>query len=353
MLLGIDYLAALPNREAINHYHPEGFAAGFFVDESLWGDAKPVIIDLITSTKKKVPAIRLHFNWNDNHHYSFSTEQELDTLKKQASQYKRLIEKNPHVKWYVTAATEHLLTPDQAQAAANVLKIEFPTALVLDNPQHAFKGSNTFSESHTAKKGIDVFSYDGMSCFDADVLNDYDLLKTTCCLFFLWCPSCNGHPAMPNAEHPALERSKRAAYLTKELIESMGYMGRQLQKGRDIIRVSFPGNWLFKSHADCRTRPQEKRAYKPVVIADVLVDHLVLTSKNEVRAEINTYKSSPAFTFGNEKKLWRYYFDEYGYKMAKKSDHGLLTFLSIKDGEATARGMLNPAFRHGFFRKKE
>jgi hypothetical protein len=108
-------------------------------------------------------------------------------------------------------------------------------------------------------------------------------------------------------------------------------------------RINFPKDWLFKSHSENKGT-NDPRAEKPVLIATVKTDYVTLTTiENQQIARAKYYDP---YIDGRS----RYYFNEWGYELAKKADalSGSPVCNLVVNGKVL--GTVNPSFRSGSFR---
>jgi hypothetical protein len=334
MIFGIDYLGGSRYKDVILNHHPKGWAAGFFVEQNLFQTSPPQkqhenVLNVIQKLLDRgdVPAIRVHLNWDDNHIYSFSDLQiNMPVIAKLSAMFSQ----SP-VPLYLSPFCEHNLDPQTFNKAAELLQSNLPFANIINSPLSLTPRTSSRryeDENHHGTYASSIFSYDGESCFDSDVLSDLRLHRASK-IFFFWCPSCNGHPSMPNKEHPAKPRHLRESFLTPELIESMVFLSKPTPS------LTLPSGWIWKSHSDSHGRPVSSRDYRPVLVCPIKVPHVTLCTKKGVPIEDS---SSPTQQKGSSNFLYR--FTKYGYQYPREC-------LLVAGNE---KHPVTPAFRMGSFR---
>lgn len=251
-----------------------------------------------------------------------------------ARRYGALKKQFSHVNVEISPFCEHnLQNPDRyleivGNAAPDCVPVNVPWKGAFSK---RFK--NEVHGSHRKPAGDYNYSWDGESCVDGDVESS----KKTHALsqvYFWWHPAFNGR-LNTNDKTP---RPSRKAWPTSDLIDSIIYLRT------DAGKVSYPRNWLWKSHADRHSSPPEPRAYKPVLIMPIKAKRVELVAINgQVIA-----RASAAMPFNDGR--YRYYWPDFGYKLAEKAVriHNMPTVSVFVDGKALAT--VNPGFRGGSFR---
>lgn len=339
-LFGIDYLGGAKYEQLIMEEHPSGWAAGFFVEDDLFGSPKAVIRKLASSGR--APAIRLNLAWEDDHVF---TESDFDKIVYYAKQFSRYPKRYRNVMWYFSGATEHILNKQLAEKLAKRVLAVLPktkNCIYVNNPwegRGAFvHGNRIINEVHgsfaSVPKGKFIFSYDGSNAVDDDVMLTKNKMKDSE-IFFLWHPAMNGRLKVDDTT----PRPQRRSWPTKPLIESLIYLQSNSGTG-----IQLPKNWLWKSHADRHNTPPEPRAYKPVLISPIKVDSFELvTLDGRVIA-----RSGKPLEFVDGR--WRYYFPQYGYKMTQTAIKMQNNPVCLLRANGKIYGKVNPAFRAGTFR---
>jgi hypothetical protein len=339
-MYGMDYLGGAKYMDTILKSHPKGWAAGFFVEESLFGSPKKVIEALAQSGK--CPLIRLNLAWEDDHNFGNDDFAKAENTLKE---YLPLMNKYPSVMWLVSGATEHKLKKDQANALAQRIIKHLPDGVnYVNNPWHKgggefIQGPRILNEIHgtqenAPRRGEYTYSYDGSSCVDDDVEARKAKFKSAK-VFFFWHPAFNGRLTTQDTT----PRPDRKAWPTQELIKSIQFLATNAGE-----KITIPKDFIWKSHADRHVTPPEPRAYKPVLITPTMNAFFELrTLDNKL-----VIKSENRLPFENNKS--RYYFSEYGYVIAEKAKklQGHSVCKLVADGKEVGR--LNPAFRAGSFR---
>lgn len=341
MLFGIDYLGGAKYQQLILDEHPNGWAAGFFIEDDLFGSPKEVIRKLAKSGR--APVIRINLAWKDDHQF---IESDFQNIVEYAKEYAEFPKRYKNVTWYFSGATEHLLNREQAERLAKKILAVLPktdNCIYVNNPwenRGAFVyGRRIINEVHgsyaKAPRGKFIFSYDGSSAVDDDVMLRKRVMKNSE-VFFFWHPAMNGRLKVDD-ETP---RPQRRSWPTSALIDSIIYLKNDAGSG-----IWIPNNWLWKSHADRHRTPPESRAYKPVLISPIKVDRFELITKNgRVVAS-----SGPPMQF--EDGRWRYYFDDFGHNIAEKAIRIQKDPVCGLRANGKVYGKVNPAFRAGSFRK--
>lgn len=341
MLFGMDYLGGAQYRQIFLNNHPEGWAAGFFVERSIFGNPRRAIRRLAKSGK--CPVIKLNLNWNDNHIFTFRDFKKSQRI---AKRYSRLIVQFPDIKWYVSGATEHRLNrKDSKKLARMILEVipNSPNVFYVNNPWidgggALIRGQRIINEVHgkerAPRKGPFTYSFDGKSCVDLDVETIKKDMKN-CEVFFFWHPAYNGRK---NTTDPT-PRPERRAWPTPELIKSIEYLANDAGDN-----LSVPSGWIWKTHADRHDNPPEPRAYKPVLITTVGPQKFELVTLDGRTVHTSTNRLD--FEHGK----FRYYFLEYGYKLAEKAIRMQGHPICKLKGGNKEYGRINPAFREGIFR---
>lgn len=341
-LFGIDYLGGAKYKQLILDEHPSGWAAGFFVEDDLFGSPKDVIQELARSGR--APAIRINLAWKDDHVF---TEADFAKIVFYAKRFSRFPKKYRNVTWYFSGATEHLLDARLSKKLADQVLAVLPkttNCFYVNNPwegRGAFVyGDRIINEVHgssaRAPKGRFIFSYDGNNAVDDDIMKTKNKMKKAE-IFFLWHPAMNGRLKVDD-DTP---RPQRRSWPTPQLIESLIYLQSDSGKG-----ITIPQGWIWKSHADRNKTPPEDRAYKPVLLAPIKADTIELVTKD---GRVIARSGKPLqFVDGR----WRYYFSEYGYKLTQRSMRLQKDQVCLIRINGKIYGKINPAFRAGSFRIK-
>lgn len=340
MLFGMDYLGGAKYQDVILKHHPKGWAAGFFVEESLFGPAQGIVEAL--AKKGNCPLIRINLSWEDDHNFG---NDDFAQAQKTLKTYLPIINKYQNVEWLVCGATEHKLKKPQALQLAQLILKDLPINVSYVNSPWAkgggeyIQGPRIINEAHGTeqappRRGIYTYSHDGSSCVDDDVEFRKAQFKAAK-VFFMWHPAYNGR-LTTNDKTP---RPDRKAWPTPELIDSIEF----LATSRGALKP-LPKDFIWKTHADRHTTPPEPRAYKPVLITDAAYSKIELrTLDNKV-----VITAGPRLPFENNRS--RYYFSDYGYITAEKAIkiQGHAVCNMVVDEKVV--GQVNPAFRAGTFR---
>lgn len=327
---GLDYLGGAKFCDSILKAHPDGKAAGFFIDT--FGDSTPCIDRLAGSGKASV--FRVHLAWSDTHQFN-STD--FDSIAKKAGKLEVLTRKYPSARIYVSGACEHNLNAAQA----NLLK-----AKVLSKCPHCAGYVNTvwkgalidgINEVHgiapKKPKGQYTISTDGDSAVDSD----FSLWKQTysdALIQFAHEPRFNGRWET----NDATPRPNRRGWADEKLIRSVSYLFTDKGAVKNL-----PGASIYKSHSENKGSG-DTRAEKPVVILTVKAPEIsCVTANGKVVASSRFYGTFDGGRF-------RYYLPSYGYELAEKAKSLSGSPLVFIRANKKNYGPVNPAFREGAFR---
>lgn len=307
MIPGIDCLGAPKYKDAILHSFPTGWAFGCF--SNVFGDALPTIEALIQAQKSDT--FRLHLSWKDNHDFSRS---DFSAIEHEAKRVAPIILKHPDKKFYISGACEHDLNNADALELSHVVKAAMPSTITYVNCGMVSQLDGVVDERHGTHakpiNGVNIFSFDGQSCHDADITRIkalYAAAQTD--IFFFWDWRDNGHW---NA-NDTTPRPDRKGWPDRTDIESTYYLWN------DKGQTSLPNRWTLKSHSenkgpDPHTGIIDPRAEKPCLITPLKVNQVVLKAKNgHIIAMASRYRDP--LSDGR----WRYYFVDMGYIIAEKA----------------------------------
>ncbi len=342
-MFGLDYLGGSRYGKVILDNHPEGWAAGFFTEKDLFGDAAPIIRALCRT--KRCPAIRVQLMWRDKHDFS---EKDFSKIVAEAKRISELARRYRNTTFYFSGACEHNLKRDQAKKLANmVLEVIPKYSFYVNSPSLLYRGEyisgeRILNETHgTERKPITgdyFYSWDGTNMVDDDV----ELRKTThksAKIIFGWHPAFNCRLS----SNDATPRPERIAYPTPELIDSLEFILKN-KRGK----TSVPSDWIWKSHADRHNTPPEPRAYKPVLLCNIplSVKKLELVADNGQVICSSGAGMSSAYPGTSS----RWYFPEFGYRISEKAMKVQGHCLLKVRGNGKIYGTVNAAFRDGKFR---
>lgn len=326
MIFGLDFLFAPRYEKLAVRSLPLGFATGCF-----WKIAG----DSISFTKKVLDKGCPHFRsaglWEDNHNFG---DGHIKELKKMARALQAIAVVNKHATIEISGFCEHnLKNPDKY---LDIVKQEAPDCIPVNTPDKGALSRKYKNETHHSNKklaGKYNYSFDGVSCVDADVEKIKEIHKSAD-VFFFWVPQFNGRKTTKDTT----PRPQRKAWPTSELIDSVIYLHNNCGK------VKMPKNYLNKSHAEQHVVPAEPRAFKPVFIIPPKAARIELVAAN---GQVVAVSGGPQ---SYEDGRFRYYFSQYGYQIAEKAmriqGHPVL---KVKVANQI-KGTTNPAFRQGNFR---
>lgn len=348
MKWGLDYKAAAKFEGVILDEHPQGFGSGGFVYVDGWPIAIPTFDKLLATGR--CPWLRLELAWDDNHNF---TDRYLDVVSRNAKLARPLLEKYPHIEFYICPVTEHKL--DQARwnrfatVADNTLRgLRYQ---LVNSPMvgSGFVHKTLINEYHGADKkprgGRCAFSHDGTNAVDSD-MEAFKKSYAASEYFMIWNCQMNGNRVLKE-EGGNLPRAKRKFYLSAgPQFDSLVYLTRD----RGDVRA--PKDWIIKSHSDQHSVPPAGRDCKPVIITPVREKYkeIVFKAKNgQVVATApysGTYNEKPS----GKLKGYRYYCSEWGYQIAEKAKRisGSPVVQIWVNGKRVGR--CNLAFRAGSFR---
>lgn len=336
MRYGLDLLGAAMFPALAVRSFPEGWSLGVFANA--FGDGLPVVKRLFASGK--CTHARVQLLWSDDNHKF--TQADLPKMREEAERCERLKRAFPNCTLEISPFCEHnLQDPDKwlkiAEQAA-------PSCVVVNSPYKGALSRRYKNETHGPNSGPRAghnYSYDGTSAVDSDVvamLEKHARADT----FYFWIPQFNGrrhttwHDDDPERDLP---REKRTNWPTKELIEGVVYLANSRGK------VQLEKGWTYKSHSDDQN-PDHPRELKGLLIAPPRFDRVELVTRT---GEVVARASDPEpYADGR----FRYYFNQYGYKLAEK----IKQITSQRNGiamlrcDGKVRGQVNPAFRAGDFR---
>jgi hypothetical protein len=333
LMYGLDHLGIAKYGKVALDEHPEGWALGAF--SSVFGDALPAVKAILDSGR--CPRVRLQLHWEDDH------KEKRDTFRKIQREAIRV---GNFLKPYagridcrVSGFCEHTLNAKRATELKNLVMKHMPAGVTYVNS--IWTGAllpGVVNEVHGSKAKVPGgrydFSYDGQSCFDADVESHkakYSKAET----FYFWFPQCNGRM---KAEDKT-PRPQRKAWPTSKLIDSAIYLSTT-----SGVSGKLPKSWILKTHSDQHTVPPGSRDCIPVIIAPIKVKEIqAITRNGQVVANLAYYGP---FTGGG----FRYYAKEFGYILAEKAKRiqgDPVTALRV-NGKKIAD--VNLGFRAGTFR---
>lgn len=327
---GMDFLGGARYCDTILKNHPQGWAAGFFVEVDGFGDSTSCIRALLRSGK--TDTIRAHLEWSDTHSFPKSR---FDAIAGKASRLESIAREFPNAKIYVSGACEHNLNSTDAKLLRAKVLAKCPSCTAYVNTPWKGAKIDGINEFHNKDKGSGRFihSFDGTPVVDADskgVIN----ANSGALIQFLWDARFNGRWE----DNDNTPRAKRRGWPDGKLIQSVQYLWTD--KGR-IGKL--PANWIYKSHSENKGNG-DSRAEKPVVIITPKTSSISFVATNG--REIGKASYYGTFEGGRH----RYYASIWGYELAEKaravSGSPLVT---IRVG-GKSYGPINPAFRAGSFR---
>lgn len=326
MLWGLDFLFAPKYEKLAVRSLPPGWATGCF-----WNIAGNPTSFIKKVLDKGCPHFRCAGLWEDNHNFG---DKHIKELKKMCRALQAIAVVNRQAIIEISGMCEHNLNnPDKY---LDIVKQEAPDCKPVNTPDRGKLSTKYKNETHHSNKrlpGHYNYSFDGVSCVDADVEKIKGIHKD-CDVFFFWLPQFNGRKTTKDTT----PRPERKAWPTSELIDSVIYLHRKCGA------VNLPSKYLNKSHAEQHVVPPEPRAFKPVFIIPPKVNRIELLADNDQIVAV----SSPPQTYVDGR--FRYYFSTYGYQISEKAariqGHPVVR---VKVGNQI-KGKVNCAFRYGEFR---
>lgn len=317
MPYGQDTLGAAKYRQVLIQSLPLYQGEGHF--SNTFGDILPVIK---LEAARGVPFVRLHLMWKDRHDFSPS---DFPAIVKEAKRVCPVIQANPQVKWYLSGACEHNLNANQALKLAQLVTQACPQATYVNTPSSSGAILPSYiNEVHGGKKPRSAkyaFSFDGTAAEDSDV-ESYKRAFPNAEYFMIWGPRYNGRWE----SNDTTPRDQRKGWPDGRYIKSLSYLANP--KGLTMIKT----NWTWKSHSENKGNG-DPRAEKPVLIAPVKVNEVMLKTGNVVKDVMKYYG---LFADGR----LRYYSNRWGYEMGP---------VDLWVG-GKKQGSVNAGFRDGGFR---
>lgn len=328
MMFGLDYLGGAKYQNVLVQSHPAGFAAGFFLNQ--FGNAIPTIDALLATGK--CPLVRVHIVWEDNHHYNSAAHDpeiinginKLNALKARHPQVE--VQASPFCEHEISGLALAKLMAKVRAAAVNLTIVNCPDS-------HGAKYNGVVNELHSGKAAWGTpynFSFDGLSCVDADI----EMFKhnhQSAQVFFLWEPRFNGR--WEADDHTPI--SSRDGWPDANLIKSVAYLAQSKSA------TKLPDKWLYKSHSEAgKNNP---RSEHPVLISPIRTPSFQLMAGHTNIATLPLYG---AYAGGG----FRYYAPDWGYRLADKAKQLTGSPLVTISSLGKSYGTINPAFRDGDFR---
>lgn len=334
MMWGLDYLGGAKYKDLIVKEHPEGFAAGIFLQVDGFGNALSTIDALLATGR--CPRIRIQLIWKDDHIFG---EADINEAVKRFRTLFPLIQKYKKVEFQISPWCEHRATFQLIDRLFKALTAICPTGVELvntpDKTGALYPSLLNEFHSHTEKPRSKnyQYSFDGRACVDADVESykkNYSNAKT----FFFWDCRFNGRWE----DNDKTPRPLRKGWPDSKHIDSV--IALHKPKGK----TKLPQNTIYKSHSENKGTG-DPRAEKPVFITPIKSKEVLLRANNGQIVE--TLKYYGTFEGGRH----RYYSPSWGYEIANKArriQEGDPVVDVVIDGVKVGR--INPAFRDGSYR---
>lgn len=218
MIYGLDLLAAPRYAKLAVSETPEGWIVRTFTN--IFGDGLPFVKE--AAKRGKMLGIGLNLAWRDNHHFA---PNEFPSIAREARRFSQVIKNHPHLKWYVSGATEHDLSRAPVSELFETVMAQLPSATIYVNQPWIGKGFllsdyRAIDESHGINgprlAGRHSFSCDGSDCFHMDIPAKKEEMGNA--EFFMgWCSEFNGN----QFGKPSKPRDKRTNWATAQIIRKV------------------------------------------------------------------------------------------------------------------------------------
>lgn len=335
MRYGLDLLGLAKYSDDTIKAFPAGFGVGCFTFVDGFGDALPKLERLLKTGK--VTFCRLQLMWKDRH--DFNTGNDLKFVAKECDRILPLMRRYPNVEWYVSPCCEHRLNTQKWNIFAGVVsrKLTGVRFTLVNSPEKALAIDGVINEAHHVKPfgKRRAFSYDGKNCTDSDVEKD-KREHAGAEYFMFWNCQANGRFSSDPKKDPT-PRAQRKHYPVPDQILGWAFLANS--KGP----TSLPPQVIFKPFADQHESPDGKpkgKDQKPAILK------LPKYRRIEFKKNGKTVATAPYFgTY--EGGGHRYYFGDWGHKIAKKAGGNFVCDV-VADGKKI--GALNPNFRDGSYR---
>lgn len=335
-MFGLDHLGIAKYGKVALDEHPEGWALGAF--SNVFGDALPAVKAILDSGR--CPRVRFQLHWEDDHKEKADTFSKIEREAVRVGNF--LKPYADRIDCRVSSFCENTLNPKRAEELRKLVMKHMPAGVTYVHSYDAGLGGrplpNCVNEVHGSGRQVPGgrfdFSFDGQSCFDADVeaaKKKFSKAET----FYFWFPQCNGRMKADDKT----PRPQRKAWPTSKLIDSAIYLSTT-----SGVSGKLPKGWILKTHSDQHTVPPGPRDCIPVIIAPIKTKEIQAVTRNgQVVANLTYYGP---FTGGG----FRYYAKEFGYIIAEKAKRiqgDPVTALKV-NGKKIAD--VNMGFRAGVFR---
>ena len=215
--------------------------------------------------KEKLPFCVIDLVWQDNH--TFGNRQKKIAIKR-AKKVGKLIKKFKNTKWYVCPYLEpgKLDPKEYEDVIAECRKYLPDNVTMVSNAMEGYKVKGAIRAGHHNwyKEGMEIFSFDGIDCKDANI-NRWKEKAKNADMFLLWSYSMNGKYGPKDKR----ARRQRTSYVEiKELLSLQGLFD-------NAKSANLPNTWIYKPFAE-QYAPPIPRGNKPVWIAPIKAPYIEL-----------------------------------------------------------------------------
>lgn len=232
--------------------------------------------------KQKASVVIIDLVWKDNHQFG---AKERRIAIKRAKKVGRLIKKYPNTKWYVCPYLEPrgVNIKEYEQVIARCKKHLPENTIMVSNAMEGIRVRGAIRAGHHTwyKKGMEIFSFDGIECKDADINKWKEKAKQGGAkMFLLWSWSMNG-------KYSKKDKRKRRQRTSYPEIKELKSIQALFENGKN---ASIPDTWIYKPFAE-QYAPPIPRGNKPVWIAPIREKEILLK-----------WQEQTIFRFAYEKK---------------------------------------------------
>lgn len=329
MRIGRDYLGGYYYKKTILESHEAGYGIGFFWEQ--FGKISDFLKKCADKGSGWSPFYRIQGLWAGSSHNYKGKEKKAHKI---GEELFKIAEIHPGIDFFYSpfCETNHL-----NEQFLNRLHADLSSRLrIVHSPnKNAPLSKKYMNETHGDYRpnGVDCYSYDGLSCVNADV----EMIKEWgegLEYMMYWYASDNGRKN-DSASTPPLPNNKRMHWTTNKTNKSIFY-----QAGNTRTECTLKKGTLSKSHADPDTPPNPKEDNKLVILSPVKGSKCDLKSGGKV---IATAKHS-GVSHEDGRNIYR--FNKWGYELAKKS-RNVEVWINGKN-----LGKIDPGFRVNEYRNK-
>lgn len=327
--IGRDYLGAPYYRKEVLKSHPRGQGGGVFWEEFNHGKntGKAVVTEWANRGPSFMPFIRVQGLWaGSSHNYSGKANK----ARKIAAELNKIAIQFPEIDFYYSPYCE---ANDCDQTLLNELKEKYPKLIIVHTPNKnkPLAKNGILNETHGDYQPaqMDCFSYDGLSCINADSEKFKELIPKLV-YFMYWTSEDNGR-RNDSASAPPIPQRKH--WMSVKMNKSITYQSTNTRAAANL-----PKTWTGKSHGDPDTTPNPKDDNKYVMLATIKADEVQLLNGSKV---VERLKYSGV---SHEDGRYIYRSNKWGFEIAKK---GRVLKVRIK---GKIEGEIDPGFRVNNYR---